>query len=134
MNEIFFVIALALIASAVFIGMGRRGPGIAAGLVFFFTIFLLFGWAATLWIEPVGPPFLGIYWTAPFTATILLALILLSIIPPRQPRGLIEEELRQQSETPGETRTRHAVEIGVGAFFWLAVIGLVAVILMRSFS
>lgn len=132
--ELILVVMLALVLSGVFVGSGRRGPGIGAGLLFFFILFALFGWAANLWVRPTGIPFYGFYWTGPVVATVLLALILLALIPRHRPEGVRQEEARREEETPSETRTRHAVEVGFSAFFWVSVVGLTAVIMARAFS
>lgn len=129
MSAFFYALILAVLLSSLLIGTGRRGPGIAAGFVFYFFLFLLLGWAASLWLTPVGSPVYGVYWVSPLVALILMGLILLAVVPTGFDRGRAEEERRRQVETPGETKTRHAVEAGVSLFFWIAMVGLVIVII-----
>lgn len=128
MYEFFYALILAVVLSSLLIGTGRRGPGLAAGFVFYFILFLLFGWAASLWLAPAGNPVGGVYWVSPLAAVVLMTLILFAIIPADSGRIEREEEIRERRETPRETRNRHAVEAGVGLFFWLAVFGLLGAI------
>jgi hypothetical protein len=123
-----FLLLLALFVSWLIPKTGRRGPGPASGLFFFFLLFLLAGWAASLWIVPVGPAVYEVYWAGPLVVTVLLALVLLAAIPTSRPRREAEEKLRQDQESPTETRARHALEIGFTLFFWIAVLGLILVI------
>ena len=101
-------------------------------MMFYFFLFLLFGMAAATWIEPVGPAVAGVYWLGPLVATLLLLFILFALIPPSNTKEMMQEEIRKQRETPEETNERRAIEIGVGAFFWIAMLGLVAVIIAGS--
>lgn len=81
MFELIFAFFLALILAGVFVAIGRRGPGLGSGFVFYFILFLLFGWAAALWIQPIGPAAYEIFWVGPLIATVLLWLIFLALIP-----------------------------------------------------
>lgn len=127
--EFLFLTVLAFLISWLIVKSGRHAPGPFAGLWFFFLLFLLAGWAASLWIVPAGPSFYEIYWAGPLVVSVLLALILLSVMPGSNPRVQAEDRMRQARETTSETRARHAIEIGFTAFFWIATLGLVAIIL-----
>jgi len=128
--ELTFLFLLAFIAAALLVRARRRGPGPVAGLWSFFLLFLLVGWACSLWIVPAGPVVYDVYWTGPLVGTLLLALILLAVIPAsgRRPQVDREELKRIGRETPDETGTRHAIEMGISVFFWVAVLGLIFVI------
>ncbi|MDX1679880.1 MAG: hypothetical protein R3242_04020, partial [Akkermansiaceae bacterium] len=109
----------------------------ASGFVFFFTLFLFFGWAAAIWVQPAGPALNGVFYTGPLVASLLLWLILLAIVPAKATNPadeVIEEKMRVEVESPKETRNRHAFEAGVSAFFWFALFGMIVVIAVGSAS
>lgn len=127
--ELIFLILVAILISFSLMALGRTGPGPFAGLLFFFLIFLLTGWAASRWLVPTGPTFYDVYWGGPLVATLLLALIMLAVLPGHRRQRRDEEILRQSAETPSETETRHAIEAGFSLFFWFALVGLIIVII-----
>ena len=45
-------------------------------IITIFFILLLASWAGGVWITPVGPAFLGIYWLSFFTVALILSLVL----------------------------------------------------------
>lgn len=126
--EIVFSIVIALLIALLLPVSGRRGPAGFAGFFFFFLIFLFAGWAASLWLVPVGPVFYGVYWLGPLVVTLLLALILMAVIPASKPRSGADEVVRSEPETDTKTNVRYAVGIGFTIFFWIAMIGLLVAV------
>ena len=118
-----FSILLALvIALLLSVGLGRRGPGPLAGILFFF-IFLWLGiWAGGIWLTPVGPPL----WDAPFLSFLFVALFLILLVtvlmPPSRPT---------KGETPVEQAEVAATGAVLGFSFWVLIVLLAVAIAAR---
>lgn len=127
-SEAIVLLILAVVGALVLITMQRRGPGPMGGFWFYFPLFLFTAWAALVWLTPGAATVQEVYWAGPLAVTVVLSIVLLAVIPVARRRDRLEEQKRQQIESPAETKTRHAVEIGFSAFFWIALIGLGALI------
>lgn len=73
--ELIFALAIALFYTIVFAVVGRRAKSTSRILLFFLIIFLA-SWAGGVWITPVGPVFLGVYWLTFFVVGLVFALLL----------------------------------------------------------
>jgi hypothetical protein len=73
--ELVFSLAIALFYTIVFAVAGRRTKSTSRIALFFLIIFLA-SWAGGVWITPVGPVFLGVYWRAFFIVGLVFALLL----------------------------------------------------------
>ncbi len=120
--DLLFVLVLTVLFTAIFAG-GFRRQSDWGDLVFFFVLLFLMTWAFGGWIPPFGPMLWGVVWS-PFVITgLLIALLLTVFVEPRPPRTS-SEKARQQEET------RKSIVI-LDVFFWILLIGLLAVIILR---
>ena len=91
----------------------------------FLLIIFLASWTAQLWVVPVGPHFLGVYWIPILIVSILFAYILSSkFAKPKNPRKEIIE--KQIGVITDEDKT----SIAFGAFFWILLLILTIAIII----
>ena len=120
--DLVFVLILTVLFTAIFAAGFRRQTGWDALLLFFILLFLM-TWAFGGWIPPFGPMLWGVVWS-PFLITgLLIALLLTVFIEPRAPRTP-SEKARQQEEV------RKSIVV-LDTFFWILLIGLLVVIIVR---
>lgn len=122
--EALFALAVALFLTVVFAVIGRQGRRPARVIVFFVVVFLG-AWAGGIWITPVGPSILGVYWVSFFAAGLLFALVLEAVAAfstrPAEPQsGHIQEDKKEERE----------IESVLGAFFWVLLAMFVAAIIL----
>jgi hypothetical protein len=94
----------------------------APGFFFVFLLLFLFAWAGGLWLEPFGPPILGLYWLPGLIVTLLIFLLLAALVtssPPRTTR-----------EAKAELEAKQTTVAVLGVFFWVLIIGLVVAIVI----
>ncbi|HSQ79189.1 MAG TPA: hypothetical protein VLN41_01210 [Candidatus Bathyarchaeia archaeon] len=70
-----FALGIAFFLTVVFAVLGRRARS-GRGLMLFFTVVFLAGWAGGIWITPIGPSWLGVYWLSFFVVGLVFALLL----------------------------------------------------------
>lgn len=116
-------IALSLILTGIFGWRHPRDESMAGNLIFVFLMFFLFAWAGGVWMTPWGPALWGGYWAPFLFPGIFILLLLIALIPPRQP--LSRQEAVEQAEKEAVAGT------ALGIFFWVLIIGLVASILFH---
>ncbi len=107
--DILFALAIAFIVWLIF-AVGFRRPGPWSGFWAFFMILFLAAWAGGLWIMPLGPTLMGVYWLPFVFMALLFALLLAAVVPEPRPRN------RQ------EARAEREAEAALGAFFWVLMI------------
>jgi hypothetical protein len=73
--ELVFALAIALFYTVIFTVAGRRAKSWRRIVLFFLIIFFA-AWAGGVWITPVGPVFLGVYWLTFFIVGLVFALLL----------------------------------------------------------
>ena len=113
-------ILVALLFTIIFsYGFRNRGPW--GNVWTFFLILFLAVWAASFWIEPVGPYWGDITWIPLIFLGLIIALILAAATPSERPVSAAEEEKAGPPEP--------AVAI-VGVFFWLLLVVFVAAIII----
>lgn len=121
--DFFLALAIAGLVTAAFaLLFGRRGPWARSSL--FFLLIFLAAWAGGVWITPIGPPMWGVYWLPFLVVAVLFAFLLAAATPPeRPPRSRIEawEQEREMATTA----------LVVETFFWLLLVSLVLIILLR---
>jgi amino acid permease len=122
--EALFASAVALFLTVVFAVIGRQAKTPARVIVFFLVVFLG-AWAGGIWITPVGPALLGVYWLSFFAAGLLFALVLEAIAaftvrPAESQSGHIQEDKKEERE----------IESALGAFFWVLLVMFVAAIVL----
>jgi hypothetical protein len=82
-----------------------------------FAILFLGIWAGGVWVAPAGPMHLGVYWL-PFLLTAILLSVLVVVLVPQRTAGRHDE-----------ADIEREVEVGLGLFFWVLIVGLIAVVL-----
>jgi peptidoglycan/LPS O-acetylase OafA/YrhL len=118
--ELLFALAIALFFTVFFTVLGRRARRWPTVLVFFLVIFLA-AWAGGIWITPVGPTFLGIYWISFFSAGLIFTLLLVTV------RAFSSRASRDRND---ETRQEEDLEITIGVFFWILLLILIVAIII----
>jgi hypothetical protein len=90
-----------------------------------FLLFFLAILAGGLWMTPVGPPVVGVYFIPFMLMAIFIALFWAAVPPPSI------RKRRTNAQAPASTveDDTKATAVGLGALFWLLVIGLVVVVL-----
>lgn len=72
--EAVFALAVAFFLTVIFVALGLCARSWRRILVFFSLVFLA-AWAGGIWITPVGPRFLGVYWLSFFVVGLIFALL-----------------------------------------------------------
>lgn len=130
--DIMFIIIIAAIISGILgLGFGWRHPSrpeaVGGSLVFIFLLLFLGMWASSRWFPPAGPVLLGFHWAIPLLVGLLLALIVLAIaVPPRRDRSAGVDTIQDEQDDVVAATV-------FGVFFWLLIIGLLAVIIGSYF-
>lgn len=134
--EIIFIFIFTLLLVALLVPIGgydiyrRRHPGqrvsvkdepenvefgVGVGLAMLFLFFILFPMilAASIWVGPRGPAFMGVHWGPIVAIGIILALMLAAILP-RRPRA-------DETQTPEEVVEKSVVGL-FGIFFFIFLV------------
>lgn len=102
-----------------------RGPW---GSFWSFALILLLGvWAASLWINPVGPVYFGVAWIPLFFVGLTLALVLAAATPTAQEQEAIAVEQGQShpandAESVSRQRKQDTGMAAISGFFWIMII------------
>ena len=123
-------ILIAILLSALFYyAFNVRGPW--GSFWTFFLVLLLTVWAASLWVDPVGPVFWGVAWIPLFFVGLLFAL-LLAAIPSDYGRTPTEREIGMREPSPEEVAESEKVTrtaAVVSGIFWLFMLVLLIIII-----
>ncbi len=117
--DIFFSLVISMFFMSILIALGpafhhwRR-------LVAVFVVIFLGSWAGGIWITPVGPNVMGVYWLSAFVVGLLFTLAMSALAVRRTRR-----RERTEGEVAGEERELEAV---IDAFIWILVGSLVVLI------
>jgi ABC-type transport system involved in cytochrome c biogenesis permease component len=129
--SLFFAVFFAILLANVF---GRRGPGPAKGLIFFITLMFLFSWAVGGWITPMGPVHWGVSWMGYLLVALLIALLLGALLPSSKTSDKPENEGKfTDDEMFQQEANKYPMELGFGIFFWLTVIVLLGMAIVKIF-
>lgn len=91
-------------------------------IITIFLIMLFASWAGGVWITPVGPAFLGIYWVSFLIVALILALIMETISALHAvPEDIDKRETRKKEES---------LEILISASFLILLIVFIIVIII----
>jgi small-conductance mechanosensitive channel len=122
--ELLFALAVSLFLTVVFSVIGRQAKSRRRVIVFALLVF--FGaWAGGIWITPVGPTILGVYWLSFFAVGLIFALVLEAIAAfhsrPARPGS---------SETRMDEKEEHEIESVLGTFFWILLLAFIGAIVL----
>jgi MFS family permease len=91
-------------------------------IITIFLIILFASWAGGIWIAPVGPAILGIYWLSFFIVALILALIMETVSALHaSPSDIDKKETRKEEET---------LEILISTSFLILLIVFIIVIVI----
>jgi hypothetical protein len=116
LTESLFALAVALFLTAVFAVIGRQAKTPWRVIVFFLVVFLG-AWTGGIWITPIGPAVLGVYWLSFFAVGLVFALVLeavaaFSVRPPGSQADNVQKDRREERQ----------IEAVLGVFFWILVL------------
>ena len=121
--EAVFALAIAFLLTVIFIALGRRARS-RRGIIIFFSLVFLAAWAGGVWITPVGPRFLGVYWLSFFIAGLIFALLQEALSASRKravPRDTIERL---------EAKEGREIEQVFDIFSFILLVAFIAVIVI----
>lgn len=122
--EMLFALAVSMFLTVVFAVFGRQAK--TPRRVFVFGLIVFFGaWAGGVWLTPVGPAVLGVYWLTFFAVGLIFALVMEAFAafakPPSGPSpSAAQEEAKEERE----------IESVMWIFFWILVGAFLAAILL----
>lgn len=117
--EIVGAIVVAIILTLLFFyGLSARGPW--GSLWSFFLVILLTVWAASFWVEPVGPAYGGIAWVPLFFIGLIFAL-LLAAIPTTDQKGRSRLRSDVIGDVPEEEEREAKTAIAISTMFWVFI-------------
>jgi hypothetical protein len=120
--DVLIALLVGILLTLIFtLGFRRRGPW--SNILLFFLVVFLGTWTAGIWIPPVGPSLLGVFWLSPLMVGLILALLLAAAFP-SAPRRRSREEIDLKPEVPSP------VVVAVDVFFIVLLIVFAAVILV----
>ena len=119
--DLLFALVIALFFTLVFAVMGRKARK-RQYLIMFFLIVFFAAWAGGIWITPIGPTILGVYWVSFFTAGLIFALVLEAVAAfSSRSTEAREEDIRKEEET---------IETAAGTTFWILLLALIITIII----
>ena len=120
--ELVFALAVALFLTVVFAVIGRQAKSARRVLIFFVVVF--FGaWAGGIWLTPVGPVLLGVYWLSFFAVGLIFALVMEAMAAVSGEAGAKNAE-----DEKTDTKEEGEIESVMWIFFWILIGGFVAAI------
>lgn len=90
-----------------------------------FVLFFLAIWAGGLWLTPVGPPLIGVYWMPFLFVAIFIALFWAAAPPPPKRTG------KQSTDSTMQEENTAATVAGLGLLFWVLLVSLAIAALAR---
>jgi len=120
--DVVIALVIGIVLTLIFtLAFRRRGPW--SNVLLFFLVVFLGAWTAGIWIPPVGPALLGVFWLSPLMVGLILALLLAAAFP-ASPRRRSREEIDLKPDVPSP------VVVAVDVFFIILLILFAAVILI----
>ena len=123
--ELLFALFTALILSVIFaVGFRKTGPW--ENIFIFFVLIFLISWAGGVWLTPMGPSLWSGYWLPFLLAGVIAALLLAAV-----PLGRRRESTVELVDVKREEKEEKAARRVMGAFFWILILALVAILIFR---
>lgn len=118
------------ITTIFYFALKSRGPW-GSFWIFFFVV-LMIVWAASLWINPAGPVFLGVAWVPLLVIGFLVGLLFIALPKAPDSRRPFERK-REISDDPrelsGEDEPTDAA-IKVSGIFWVLIVALFLAVIL----
>jgi len=123
------VITALIVATLIMVPLyltGRVGPW--SGRIWFALVLFLFTWVGGVWGRPYGPVLWGVSWLPFVFFGLIFALLMAAAVPRRQPgRSKMSPQGRAGAENDMEIR----LDVTIGIYFWLLLVGLVAALVVH---
>lgn len=121
LGDFLIALVIALFFTIVLVASGRKHRSWKR-IITIFLIMLFASWAGGVWITPVGPAFLGIYWVSFLIVALILALVMETISALHaSPEDIDKRETREKEES---------LEILISASFLILLIVFMIVIII----
>jgi len=117
--EVMVALAVSMLLTAV-LAASLPARRLWRGWLIFFGLVLLAAWAGGVWLPPVGPSFLGVYWM-PF---LFIGLVIALLFAPMVRRGASAQERADRGRGP------EALATVLSMLVWILMTGLAVVILL----
>lgn len=127
--ELLFAFIVALILSTLLMLIWGR-ESTRTGFLWVFLIIFLGTWAGGVWVRPLGPLLLGIYWL-PFLSSGLIVALIFAVSAPQRPPRKRHETLKMLDRIRREEGLRKATYITLSSFFWVLLFLMIAAIIIR---
>jgi len=125
-TDLLFALFFALLFTAVFSGLFQvRGPW--ASIPLFFIIVFLSTWAIGAYISPFGPGLWGGFWLPFFLSGLVVSLLLAAAVVSVPKRETTVELIDLKARAKDQKRALTTL----GVFFWILVVALIIMIVMR---
>jgi hypothetical protein len=121
--------AVAFISTVLF-ALATRKRGLRKGLLLVFLMLLLSTWAGGVWMQPFGPVLWGIHWLTFLLIGAIVALIIAAAQSKSEPHGR-QETIAMLERMEQEREAEKAVWATLTVFFWVLVLTLLSVIVIR---
>jgi zinc transporter ZupT len=119
--ELLFALAASLFLTVVFAVIGRRAKSRRRVIVFALLVF--FGaWAGGIWVTPVGPALLGVYWLSFFAVGLIFALVLEAMAAFHSRPASGESRMDEKEE--------REIESVLSAYFWILLLTFIGAIVL----
>jgi len=124
------VITALVVATVIMVPLyltGRIGPW--SGRIWFGLVLFLFTWVGGVWGRPYGPVLWGVSWLPFVFWGLIFALLMAAAVPRRPPRS--RRKLPEPPRAEVENGTADPLDMTLGIFFWILVVGLVAALIVH---
>ena len=111
----FILVLIVSILVSVIFAMGFKSKGPWDNIIPFFIILFLGVWVASVWIKPVGPSVMGVYWAPILFATLIMTIFLAAATPRRRGSN------KQPSSSESREKIRKSKKM-INVFFWVLVV------------
>jgi hypothetical protein len=122
----FILVLIVTILVSVVFSMGFKSKGPWDSIFLFFIILFLGVWAASVWIKPIGPSIMGVYWAPILFATLIMTIFLAAATPRRRDGN------NQPPSPEGQKNIKRGKRI-INIFFWVLVV-MLAVLIFLGYS
>jgi uncharacterized membrane protein len=125
LGDFLIAFVIALFFTIVLVASGRKHRSWKR-IITIFMIILFASWAGGVWVTPVGPAILGIYWVSFFIVALILALIMETVSALHAaPQDISKKDTRKEEES---------LEILISTSFLILLIIFIAVIIIGYIS
>jgi hypothetical protein len=118
--HLLFAIGIGFVITAI-ITIGFRRRALKSSILLFLIIIILASWAGGLWINPMGPSAVGVYWLPFVIVGLIFAFILVSTLFTSPQR---------ETDTVHVEQVESSAESAISIFLWLLLVILALMIVL----